>query len=96
MLPITANSVYMTEMPPPYPGINAPYQGYAMGGNPQQPGAWNNGAQHNGAAWGNSHYNGQSHAGAYPNYGQPGNANYPPPYSTVPHQQGSYNSYPQY
>ncbi|XP_043486228.1 WW domain-binding protein 2 isoform X1 [Polistes fuscatus] len=35
-----ANSVFMTEMPPPYPGINSPYQGYASG-TPQHPqGAW--------------------------------------------------------
>ncbi|XP_051175182.1 WW domain-binding protein 2 [Leptopilina boulardi] len=60
-----ANSVYMTDMPPPYPGINAQYQGYASGGNPQQHGAWGQQPgwtpQHqNGApAWANPNYNNQ-------------------------------------
>jgi hypothetical protein len=30
---VTANSVYMTDMPPPYPGINA-YNGYAAASAP--------------------------------------------------------------
>ncbi|XP_043284280.1 WW domain-binding protein 2 isoform X2 [Venturia canescens] len=59
-----ANSVYMTDMPPPYPGINAPYQGYATGGNPQQQaGAWGGGTppQQNGVpGWANPNYNGQT------------------------------------
>ncbi|XP_043284279.1 WW domain-binding protein 2 isoform X1 [Venturia canescens] len=91
-----ANSVYMTDMPPPYPGINAPYQGYATGGNPQQQaGAWGGGTppQQNGVpGWANPNYNGQtmSQAGAYPGhpgYGQPNYNNYPPnppAYSTYP------------
>lgn len=32
-LVVTANSVYMTDMPPPYPGINA-YNGYAAASAP--------------------------------------------------------------
>lgn len=32
-LVLTANSVYMTDMPPPYPGINA-YNGYAAASAP--------------------------------------------------------------
>ena len=83
-------------MPPPYPGINAPYQGYASGGNPQQQqGAWGQQpgwippSEPNGAApgWANPNYNNQpmSQAGVYPNYGQPNNyAPNPPPYSTYP------------
>ncbi|XP_033219114.1 WW domain-binding protein 2 isoform X4 [Belonocnema kinseyi] len=35
-----ANSVFMTDMPPPYPGINASYQGHASGGISQQQGPW--------------------------------------------------------
>ncbi|KAG5309326.1 WBP2 protein, partial [Acromyrmex insinuator] len=66
------NTVFMTDSPPPYPGIQPGY-GYASG--PQHQGA--------GAAvgqpgappgWANPNYNSQpmSHAGAYPGgYGQP-------------------------
>ncbi|XP_014215737.1 WW domain-binding protein 2 isoform X2 [Copidosoma floridanum] len=61
-----ANSVFMTDMPPPYPGINAAYQGYDGPAAQQQPGAWgptpgaNPHPQQNGApAWANPNYNGQ-------------------------------------
>lgn len=98
-----ANSVFMTDMPPPYPGINAPYQGYASGA--PQPGAWGganqqqgwNQPQQNGApGWANPNYNGQpmSQAGAYPTYGQTNYNNYPqcpPPYTPNP-QVGAYNA----
>ncbi|XP_043251283.1 WW domain-binding protein 2 isoform X1 [Colletes gigas] len=91
-----ANSVFMTDMPPPYPGINAPYQGYANDAPPQ--GAWGGAGQQpvwappqqNGApGWPNPNYNSQpmSQAGAYPTYGQPTYNNYvqnPPPYSQYP------------
>lgn len=85
----------MTDMPPPYPGINAAsYQGYASGGNPAGvPGAWGNAGgmsmpPMNGTPnWANPSYNGgqpMSQAGAYPYYGQqPYNSAYPqnpPPY----------------
>lgn len=98
-----ANSVFMTDMPPPYPGINSPYQGYASGA-PQQ-GAWGGATQQQGWAppqqngapgWANPNYNGQpmSQAGAYPTYGQPNYNNYPqcpPPYTPYP-QGGTYNA----
>ncbi|KAJ8687896.1 hypothetical protein QAD02_023691 [Eretmocerus hayati] len=87
-----ANSVFMTDMPPPYPGLNAAYQGYSNGGPPLQAGAWGQAPQQNpqqnGApAWANPNYNGQpmSQAGVYPNYGQPAQQAYPqhnlPPYA---------------
>lgn len=96
----------MTDMPPPYPGINAQYQGYASGGNPQQHGAWGQQPgwtpQHqNGApGWANPNYNNQQtpQAGVYPNHGQSNNyPQYPPPYTTYP-QNNPYGqpSYPQY
>lgn len=81
-----ANSVFMTDNPPPYPGINASYQGY---GAPQQPGAWgasppqhpHQQVQQNGQpGWANPNYNGgqpMSQAGVYSNYGQPAQQNYP-------------------
>ncbi|XP_068976533.1 WW domain-binding protein 2 isoform X1 [Bombus flavifrons] len=97
-----ANSVYMTDMPPPYPGINTPYQGYA---NAPSQGAWGTSTQQpnwtppqqNGApGWANPSYNAQpmSQAGAYSNYGQPAYNSYPqnpPPYT--PYSQG--NNYTQ-
>ncbi|XP_053973165.1 WW domain-binding protein 2 isoform X1 [Hylaeus anthracinus] len=104
-----ANSVFMTDMPPPYPGINAPYQGYATGAPPQgawggagQPPAWSPPQQNGAAGWSNPHYNSQpmSQAGAYPPYGQPTYNNYPqnpPPYSQYP-QSNNYTQpgyYPQ-
>ncbi|KAK0163648.1 hypothetical protein PV327_007310 [Microctonus hyperodae] len=53
-----ANTVYMTDMPPPYPGINSPY---VSGGNHQQHhGGWGAQSQQNGApAWANPNYNEQ-------------------------------------
>ncbi|KAK0098829.1 hypothetical protein PV326_002460 [Microctonus aethiopoides] len=95
-----ANTVYMTDMPPPYPGINSPY---VSGGNHQQHhGGWGAQSQQNGApAWANPNYNEQpsSQAGAYPGYQLPNYNNYPqnpPPYSTYPqpgaHPQGQYNN----
>lgn len=106
----TANSVYMTDMPPPYPGINVPYQGYASGAPPQ--GAWGGSGQQpawtppqqNGApGWANPNYNNQpmSQAGAYPNYGQPTYSSYPqnpPPYTQYPQSNTTYQQsgyYPQ-
>lgn len=89
----SANSVYMTDMPPPYPGINAPYQGYASGANSQQQGAWGSRPEwippeQNGTpGWANPNYNNQpiSQTGVYTNYGQPNYfAQNPPPYSTYP------------
>lgn len=81
----------MTDMPPPYPGITAPYQRYGDGGNPPPPHAQNPGWQQpaNGTpAWANPNYNSQpmSQAGAYPpHYAQPNYTNnapqYPPPYA---------------
>ncbi|CAK9806730.1 WW domain-binding protein 2 [Anthophora plagiata] len=59
-----ANSVYMTDMPPPYPGINAPYQGYASvppqgaWGGSQQPG-WTPPQQNGAPGWSNPNYNAQ-------------------------------------
>ncbi|KOC60056.1 WW domain-binding protein 2 [Habropoda laboriosa] len=59
-----ANSVYMTDMPPPYPGINAPYQGYASvppqgaWGGSQQPG-WTPPQQNGAPGWANPSYNAQ-------------------------------------
>ncbi|XP_076682654.1 WW domain binding protein 2 isoform X1 [Andrena cerasifolii] len=105
-----ANSVYMTDMPPPYPGINVPYQGYASGAPPQ--GAWGGSGQQpawtppqqNGApGWANPNYNNQpmSQAGAYPNYGQPTFSSYPqnpPPYTQYPQSNTTYQHpgyYPQ-
>lgn len=93
-----ANSVYMTDMPPPYPGINTPYQGYAnvppqgaWGNSSQQPG-WTPPQQNGAPGWANPSYNAQpmSQAGAYPNYGQPAYNSYsqnPPPYT--PYSQGN-------
>ncbi|KAK1133322.1 hypothetical protein K0M31_011138 [Melipona bicolor] len=100
-----ANSVYMTDMPPPYPGINTPYEGYA---NVHPQGAWGNSSQQpswtppqqNGApGWANPSYNAQpmSQAGAYPNYGQPAYNGYPqnpPPYT--PYSQGNNYVQPNY
>ncbi|CAK9827741.1 WW domain-binding protein 2 [Anthophora retusa] len=59
-----ANSVYMTDMPPPYPGINAPYQGYASvppqgaWGGSQQP-VWTPPQQNGAPGWSNPNYNAQ-------------------------------------
>lgn len=90
----------MTDMPPPYPGINSPY---VSGGAPQGQGAWGGQPpQQNGTpGWANPNYNPQAnHAGAYPGY-QPNYNNYPqipPPYSAYPqpgsYAQGPYNQYP--
>lgn len=83
-----ANSVYMTDMPPPYPGINASYQG--PGG--QQPG-WPPSQQNGAPGWANPNYSNQpmSQAGVYPNYGQPNNyAQNPPMYSAPPQYQHPY------
>ncbi|XP_015516844.1 WW domain-binding protein 2 isoform X1 [Neodiprion lecontei] len=99
-----ANGVYMTDSPPPYPGINGPYQGYASGGAAQQqpqPSAWGNSAQpsnwgqpqSNGApGWANPGYNPQSmsQGGAYPSYGQPSYNNYQP----IPPQFSQYSQNP--
>ncbi|XP_015122537.1 WW domain-binding protein 2 [Diachasma alloeum] len=54
-----ANSVYMTDMPPPYPGINSPY---VSGGAPQGQGAWGGQPpQQNGnPGWANPNYNPQA------------------------------------
>lgn len=97
-----ANTVFMTDMPPPYPGINAAYQGYASSAPPQ--GAWGSSTQQSGwtppqqngaPGWANPNYNAQpmSQAGAYPNYGQPPQYNNyspnPPPYTPYP-QGGNY------
>lgn len=84
-------------MPPPYPGINTPYQGYAnvpqgaWGNSSQQPG-WTPPQQNGAPGWANPNYNAQpmSQAGAYPNYGQPAYNSYsqnPPPYT--PYSQGN-------
>ncbi|XP_076656318.1 WW domain binding protein 2 isoform X1 [Halictus rubicundus] len=95
-----ANSVFMTDMPPPYPGINSPY----ASSTPQQ-GAWGAAGQQTGWAppqqngapgWANPSYNSQpmSQAGGYPNYQQPSYNSYPqnpPPYSQYP----AGNNYPQ-
>ncbi|XP_017764068.1 PREDICTED: WW domain-binding protein 2 isoform X2 [Eufriesea mexicana] len=60
-----ANTVYMTDMPPPYPGINTPYQGYA---NAPSEGAWGSSSQQSGwtppqqngaPGWANPSYNAQ-------------------------------------
>ncbi|XP_066603812.1 WW domain-binding protein 2 isoform X2 [Prorops nasuta] len=60
-----ANTVFMTDMPPPYPGINQPY---VSGGTAPQQGAWGGAGQQQGwvppqqnnvPAWGNPNYNGQ-------------------------------------
>ncbi|XP_012274445.1 WW domain-binding protein 2 isoform X2 [Orussus abietinus] len=49
-----ANSVFMTDMPPPYPGINAPY---ASGNPQQQPPAWGQQMSNGAPGWGNPGYN---------------------------------------
>ncbi|XP_076238811.1 WW domain binding protein 2 isoform X2 [Calliopsis andreniformis] len=61
-----ANSVFMTDMPPPYPGINVPYQGYASGappqgawGSPGQQPAWTPPQQNGAPGWANPNYNNQ-------------------------------------
>lgn len=55
-----ANSVYMTDMPPPYPGINSPYQSQqgAWAGANQQP-SWQQPQQNGNPGWANPGYNGQ-------------------------------------
>lgn len=101
----------MTDSPPPYPGINGPYQGYASGGAQQQPqpGAWGTAAQpnnwsqpeSNGApGWGNPGFNPQpmSQGGAYPNFGQPSYNIYqqsPPQYSQYTQNLPQYPQYSQ-
>ena len=68
----------MTDMPPPYPGINASYQGYASRGNQQQESlgqhsSWTLVQQNGGSTWFNPNYNNQptSQTGVYPNYEKP-------------------------
>lgn len=89
------NTVFMTDSPPPYPGIQPGY-GYASG--PPHQGGTGTGQP---GGWANPNYNGQpmSQAGAYPGgYGQPpyygGYSPNPPPYSAYPQsrnaQPGSY------
>ncbi|KZC13474.1 PREDICTED: WW domain-binding protein 2 [Dufourea novaeangliae] len=59
-----ANTVFMTDMPPPYPGINAPYasgvppQG-AWGAAGQQSGGWAPPQQNGAPGWANPSYNSQ-------------------------------------
>ncbi|XP_011642153.1 WW domain-binding protein 2 isoform X1 [Pogonomyrmex barbatus] len=96
------NTVYMTDSPPPYPGIQPGY-GYASG--PPHQGAGAATGQPGAPGWANPNYNSQSmsHAGAYPSYsyGQPPYSGYspnPPPYSAYPQsgytQPGPYNQQP--
>lgn len=102
------NTVFMTDSPPPYPGIQPGY-GYASG--PPHQGAGGVGMGQSGTpGWANPNYNGQpmSQAGAYPGgYGQPPYSGYspnPPPYSAQSsyaqpgsyQQPGSYPYPPQY
>ncbi|XP_008554893.1 WW domain-binding protein 2 [Microplitis demolitor] len=79
-----ANSVYMTDSPPPYPGINSGMNA----GNVQQTGA---------PAWANPNYNSQPNpqAGAHPGYpGYQQAAGYVPP-PNYQQSAGYYNNYPQ-
>ncbi|XP_011155488.1 WW domain-binding protein 2 isoform X3 [Solenopsis invicta] len=91
------NTVFMTDSPPPYPGIQPGY-GYASG--PPHQGAGAAVGQPGVPGWANPNYNGQpmSHAGAYSDYGQSPYSGYspnPPPYSPYPQsgypQPGPYN-----
>lgn len=99
LLPLfLGNTVFMTDSPPPYPGIQPGY-GYASGPPHQSAGA--TASQPGAPGWANPNYNNQpmSHAGAYPGgYGQPPYSGNPPPYSAYPQsgytQSGSYNQQP--
>ncbi|XP_014471171.1 PREDICTED: WW domain-binding protein 2 isoform X1 [Dinoponera quadriceps] len=95
------NTVFVTDSPPPYPGIHP----YACG--PPQQGPGGAMGQPGAPGWANPSYNGQPMSqGAYPGgYGQPPHSGYPlnpPPYSPYPqvnaqggsYQQPGYTPYP--
>ncbi|XP_020295902.1 WW domain-binding protein 2 isoform X2 [Pseudomyrmex gracilis] len=90
------NTVFMTDSPPPYPGIQPGY-GYASG--PPHQGVAGATGQPAVPGWANPNYNGQpmSREGAYPSgYGQPPYSGYgQPPYSGYPSNPPPYSPYPQ-